>query len=345
MAAGRKPTAGGGLITVTDLARDLGLSVSTVSRAFYPSAVIAEGTRKAVLNRARELGYRANPLAQSLITKRTGIVGIVVPALDDPFWPEVLTQLTTKLQGIGRNVMLASSGSQEADPAEAVRLLLIHRPDVVISLSGRFGDEAEQLCEVAGAVCVHFGASVADGGKFVVGCDDVRAGAVAADFLSEAGYLHLWFVGHRAASLGDDLKTQGFCARAEEIGCPPPKIMACEDVGYACGFSAGKTIAHAAKPLTGIFCASDMVAIGCLDALRAHSALQIPDDVGVLGFGNINMAAWPTYRLSSVSRPLAQMIDTVVRLIQSLEKHPKMRGGSTLLPPGEVVRRDSTRAN
>ncbi len=92
------PRAKGSRLTVKDLARDLGMSVSTVSRAFYPDAAIAEATRQTVLKRASEIGYRPNPFAKSLITKKTQIVGMVVSDLTNPFYPEVMTRLTSLLQ-------------------------------------------------------------------------------------------------------------------------------------------------------------------------------------------------------------------------------------------------------
>src|SRR5690554_5779764 len=103
------PRAKGSRLTVKDLARDLSMSVSTVSRAFYPDAAIAEATRQTVLKRASEIGYRPNPFAKSLITKKTQIVGMVVSDLTNPFYPEVMTRLTSLLQKQGMNVMLASA--------------------------------------------------------------------------------------------------------------------------------------------------------------------------------------------------------------------------------------------
>ena len=75
-------------VTVKDLARELGMSTSTVSRAFYADAVIAPETREIVLKRAAEIGYAPNPLARSLITKRTRIAGVVVSDITNPFYPE-----------------------------------------------------------------------------------------------------------------------------------------------------------------------------------------------------------------------------------------------------------------
>src|ERR1700748_3662683 len=93
-------------ITVEDLARELGMSVSTVSRAFHPDAVIAEKTRELVLRRAAEIGYQPNSLARVLTTKSSGIIGLVVSDITNPFYPEVLTALTERLQEVGLNVML-----------------------------------------------------------------------------------------------------------------------------------------------------------------------------------------------------------------------------------------------
>ena len=114
-------------VTVKDLARELGMSVSTVSRAFYPVAVIADETRRIVLERARAVGYRPNPFAQSLITKKTQIAGMVVSDLTNPFYPEVMTRLTALMQGAGMNLMLAAADQPEKID-EAVALLLTYQP-------------------------------------------------------------------------------------------------------------------------------------------------------------------------------------------------------------------------
>src|SRR6202166_3430317 len=118
-------------VTVKDLARDLSLSTSTISRAFYGDAVIAPSTRKAVLTRAAEIGYAPNPLARSLITKRTRIAGVVTSDITNPFYPEVLTRLTERLREIDLNVMLTAAGSSDSLD-DAVELLLSYQRDVVV---------------------------------------------------------------------------------------------------------------------------------------------------------------------------------------------------------------------
>ena len=142
-------------VTVKDLARDLGMSVSTVSRAFYPDAVIAAETRKTVLERAAEIGYRPNPFAQSLITKKTQIAGMVVSDLTNPFYPELMTRLTTLLRQAGINLMLAAADQPEKID-EAVDLLLTYQPDLMIVLATNLNSHAREKCEAAGAPVIFF---------------------------------------------------------------------------------------------------------------------------------------------------------------------------------------------
>ncbi|MBN9551724.1 MAG: LacI family DNA-binding transcriptional regulator [Alphaproteobacteria bacterium] len=149
-------------VTVKDLARDLGMSVSTVSRAFHADAVIAKDTRDVVLNRAREIGYSPNPFARSLITKKTRIVGVVVADITNPFYPEVLTRLTTELRAIDMNVMLVAadqSGEVDEDllqPAVGrrarLRYLLRQHPrrPQHCRLSGRHRPPTPGLCRGTG---------------------------------------------------------------------------------------------------------------------------------------------------------------------------------------------------
>ena len=142
-------------VTVKDLARDLSLSTSTISRAFYDDAVIAPSTRTAVLTRAAEIGYAPNPLARSLITKRTRIAGVVTSDINNPFYPEVLTRLTERLREIDLNVMLTAAGSSDSLD-DAVKLLLSYQPDVVIVLAATLSSEAAEACGHAGTPVLFF---------------------------------------------------------------------------------------------------------------------------------------------------------------------------------------------
>ena len=183
-------------VTVKDLARDLSLSTSTISRAFYSDAVIAPSTRTAVLTRAAEIGYAPNPLARSLITKRTRIAGVVTSDINNPFYPEVLTRLTERLREIDLNVMLTAAGSSDSLD-DAVKLLLSYQPDVVIVLAATLSSEAAEACGEAGTPVLFFNRRPLNVDAFGVTCDNVGGGRLVADHLIKLGHRRLAFVAGR----------------------------------------------------------------------------------------------------------------------------------------------------
>jgi DNA-binding LacI/PurR family transcriptional regulator len=328
-------------ITVKDLARDLGMSVATVSRAFYQDAVIAPETRGLVLKRAAEIGYRPNPFAQSLITKRTGIVGLVVSDITNPFYPEVLTRLTEQLQAIDMNVMLvAASPSRSID--DALGLLLSYQPDIAVVLAATLSSAAAAACRAAGTPVIFFNRRAADAGAFSVTCDNVLGGETVADHLADLGHQRLAFVAGRADTSTNVDRWNGFRARVRERGLAEPLDVEAGGFSYEQGFAAaGRLLERGARP-DGVFCANDIVAIGVMDALQRLHGLKIPEDISVVGFDDIAMASWPSHALTTVRQPVEEMLKITVGLVDTLS-----RGGSSearaIRIPGTLIERSTTR--
>lgn len=330
-------------VTVKDLARDLGMSVSTVSRAFYPEAVIAPDTRRTVLKRAEEIGYRANPFAKSLVTKRTRIVGMVASDLANPYYPEVMTSLTGLLQSQGMNTMLVAPGRpQEID--HAVDLLLTYQPDLVIILATNFESSAREKCEAAGAPCIFFNRLSADGLGFGVTCDNIEGGRRAADFLIDNGHTKLGYVSAFPGASTNVERGKGFCDRAVERGLASPRIFEAGAFSYSDGYNAWRQVSGGEAP-DGVFCANDIVAIGFIEGIQENLGLKVPEDVSVIGYDNIAMAGWPSHKLTTVAQPTREMMETTVELarelagrIHSAHHDPRV----IRIPPGPLVVRQTT---
>lgn len=325
-------------ITVKDLAKDLGMSVSTVSRAFYPDAVIAESTRKTVLQRAREIGYRPNPFAQSLITKKTQIVGMVVTDLTNPFYPEVMTNLTSLLQKQGMNVMLASAPNTEAVD-EAVDLLLTYQPDLMIVLATPLDSHAVERCEAAGAPIIFFNRLSADGRGFGVCCDNIEGGRRAADHLIDLGHKDLLYVSAFPGASTNVERRTGFCERAEQRGLATPQVIEAGHFTYEAGYEAGLALQNLSRRPDGVLCANDIVAIGCIEGVQEGLGLSVPEDISVIGFDDIAMAAWPSHKLTTVAQPIDEMNKATVSLAVELAASKDIEQRTLRLPPGPLVER------
>ena len=325
-------------ITVKDLARDLGMSVSTVSRAFYPDAVIAEATRKLVLERAGEIGYRANPFAQSLITKRTQIVGMVVSDLTNPFYPEVMTRLTALLQKRGMNVMLASA-EQSDSIDEAVDLLLTYQPDLMIVLATNLKSHARERCEAAGAPVIFFNRLSEDGLGFGISCDNVRGGQLAAAYLAERDHRELLYVSAFPGASTNLERRKGFHEEALGRGLPEPQVIEAGRFTYEAGYEAGLNLRNLPRRPDGVLCANDIVAIGFIEGVQEGVGLQVPADISVIGYDDIAMAAWPSHRLTTVPQPLGAMMNATVELAVELATAHDVVPHILRIPPGPLVER------
>ncbi len=329
-------------VTLRDLAKDLDVSVATVSRAFHEGVTIAEETRQLVLKRAGELGYRPNPLARSLITKRTHIAGIVAADITNPFYPEVLNGLAEKLQSIDMNVMLMqASPSRSSD--EALRILLRYQPDVAIMLAATLSSEAAEACQQAGTPVIFFNRYASDGGSWAVTCDNVKGGQQVADYMLDLGHKRLAYVaGRRDASTTVD-RWRGFQGRCKRRGASDPIYEEAGAFSYQAGYAAAQRLfARKVRP-DAVFGANDIVALGIIDAARREFGLRIPEDVAVIGFDDIPMAAWPPYALTTLRQPTAAMIESTVDIVRRLSRRPSEKPKVVRIP-GEMIERGTTRS-
>ncbi len=329
-------------VTVKDLARDLGMSVSTVSRAFYADAIVATATRELVLKRAQELGYRPNPMAQSLKTNRTQIAGMVVSDITNPFYQEVMSRLTVELHAIGMNVMLISA-SQAGEIDDAVRLLLSYQPDLVIILAATMSSEAMRECRAVGSPCIFFNRLSREPDCFGVSCDNVEGGGMAADFLIDRNHTRLAYVSAYADASTNVERRDGFLERAMQRGLARPAVIDVGRFSYEAGYEAANALGELPQRPDGVFCANDIVAVGFIDGVRNRLGLDVPGDVSVVGFDDIAMAGWPSHGLTTVRQPVDEMVSATVELAATLAVDPHEKPTVVRLAPRSIVERTSTR--
>lgn len=327
-------------VTLRDLAEDLGMSVSTISRAFHKKATIAGDTRGAVLKRAAELGYKPNPLARSLITKRTHIVGIVAADITNPFYPEVLNSLTEGLQTLDMSVMLVSaSPSRTSD--EALRLLLRYQPDIAILLAATLPSAAARDCREAGTPVIFFNRYASDGVSWAVTCDNTRGGMQIADHLIERGHKRLAYVAGRPDASTTVDRWRGFRRRCVQRGLAAPTREEAGAFSYPAGYAAAMRLL-AQRPLPdAVFGANDIVALGVMDAARREFGIRIPEDLSVVGFDDIPMAAWPPYALTTLRQPTAAMVESTVDLVRKLMRRSSQKAEVKRIP-GVLIERGTT---
>jgi DNA-binding LacI/PurR family transcriptional regulator len=326
--------------TLVELARQLGLSRSTVSRAFYDDARINSETRALVLDHASRIGYRPNPLARGLITRRTRIVGMIVSDITNPFYPEVLTKLTEKLQREGLNVMLLVFNPDRSEE-DAVQTLLSYRIDLVVMLATTLTSAGARACQRAGTPVVLFNRHGSDENMYAITCDNERGGRAVADFLIDNGHRRLGFVAGNPDASTNSERRKGFITRCNQRGAESIIESQGTAFSYEAGYTAARSLLSAPDRPTAIFCANDILAIGAFDVARREFKLTIPQDLSIVGFDDIALASWPSHSLTTVHQPITQMIELTLDIVRTLLRGETPAAGLVTVP-GELIIRSTT---
>jgi len=328
-------------IAARDLAKVLGVSISTVSRAFSPDSNVAPETRDRILAHAKAVGYRPNPFARSLITQRTRIVSIFISDIFNPFFPEVLTALTEALQRHGLSVMLFHVPPGKT-PDEVLPQALLYQPEYVIVMTATVSFQTAIATTEAGTHLIFFNRYVPDSNTFSVTCDNALGGRTVAEFLLAIGHRRMAYIAGTPGATTSIDRGRGFIERCEAEGLSVAQDHLPQVFSYEDGRAAAQRLVRAHPDLDGIFCANDLVAMGAIDGLRHDLGMDVPRDISVVGFDDVSMAAWPSHSLTTYRHPVKRMVAATVGLIRDLEENDALEPVAIRIP-GELVVRTTHR--
>ncbi|NUQ36294.1 MAG: LacI family DNA-binding transcriptional regulator [Caldilineales bacterium] len=326
--------------TSIDVARLAGVSQSTVSRVFTPEASVSAETRSRVLAAAAELGYQPNAIARSLSKQNTNIIGIAMGRITSPFHPYVLEKFIQHLQEVGRQALLFST-PPDREVEDALELIMQYQVDGLIITSATISTEMADACANLGIPVVLFNRYVLGARVNAICTDNVEAGRLVANLLLDAGHKRLAYVQGTANASTNLDRQKGFFDRLRERGATEV-VSEPGDYTYEAGFAAACRLLNRPDRPDAIFVASDIVALGVLDAARYRFDLRIPEDLSVIGFDDIPAAAWPSYNLTTIRTPVNRMIEATIDLLLARLDEPAANP-QTLLFPGALVTRGSAR--
>ena len=325
-------------VTLAEVAKLAGVSRSAVSRSFTVGASVAPSTLLRVQEAAEQLGYRPNILARSLTTGQTGLVGLVANNFHNPVYLEWFDIFTRLLQARGLRTLLINL-TDEVVPLRSLDLLLQYQVDAVVVATSTLPISFASAFAAAGLPVVHAFGRDNDGDFDVVGIDNREAGRIAARRLLACGYQHVGFLGGPVSSTSTRDRLAGFMDVVEAHGGVKFQIGFSDTYSFEGGFEAMQTL-MAGDLAQGYFCGDDVVSIGAMSALR-RGGIMVPEAVGIIGFNNVEMAAWDNIRLTTVAQPLRRIVEvTVERLQAQLQSKVPYQPSAELLPC-EIIERDT----
>jgi DNA-binding LacI/PurR family transcriptional regulator len=322
-------------VTSSDVARFVGVSQATVSRAFSPNSPITEQTRQKILDAARHLNYVPNSFARSLITGESKIVAMLIGDLHNPFYTTALDEFSLRLQAIGKHV-LVFNGADPGAVDDAVRRMLEYQVDGLIITAATISMQMTALCVELDIPVVLFNRYVPGVSVNSVCCDNVAGGELAAEVLFQAGASRYAVIyGDGSATTNVD-RVEGFTSRLEKLGVREiPKSLG--HYTYEGGYSAALALLKQKKRPDALFCVNDIMALGAIDAAR-ELGIAVPDELMIIGFDDIPEASRPPYMLTTIRQPIRQMIGEAMELLTRPTEQPVSR-----MLKGRLINRSTTR--
>lgn len=316
--------------TLKDVAEKAGVSRSAVSRTFTEGASVSPRTRKKVEKAAAELGYSPNALASSLTTGRTKLIGLVSNNFHNPIFLEVFDLFTLGLQERGLRPLLVNL-SQEIDPASSVRMLRQYSVDGVLVASSTLPPGFSLAFRDAGMPVVHsFGRHSSSTQVHVVGIDNVEAGRMAARELLARGYRRIGFLGGPEAATSTQDRLKGFSEELASHALVNLKTSFADAYSFEAGRREMQRLLQS-KPAEAYFCGDDVLSIGALSAVR-ESGLRVPEDLGIMGLNDMEIAGWANINLTTIRQPVRQIIGSSIELIVAMLDEPKRYPEARLFP-------------
>lgn len=308
-------------ITIKDIARIAGVSVTTVSRALNHAPEIRQETQDRVLAICREQGYRTNLLARSLISSRTNMLGLILPNIANPFHAVLSLHIETFAREAGYQVMLCSGRPGDGQIESLFDFLISQRVDGILLASSSNAAHALLHQYQSAVPSVLLGARGPETDRLrinAVSTDNYMGGRMAAEYLFRQGHRDVVYLGRRSGSATHDLRHSGFLDAAGELGMA---VTTVENTASSSTIESGCQMARRffLQPFsqTAAFTASDAVALGTMQ-VADELGIPIPERLSILGFDNIEYAALPNIRLTTVAQNSPALARAAVRLLLEL---------------------------
>jgi len=331
------------MVRLKDMARHLGVSVMTVSKALRDAPDVSAATKSRIKALAHQMGYVPDSSAQGLRTKTTKLFGLVIPSSTNPIFARIVFAIEDRAHELGYDVLLAHSLNKAEREESCIRRLLSRRVDgLFISPVYRFEAEARIYQEVLArkTPTVLLGPPTAFCKSFPsIEIEELIASYNATQHLLKLGHRRIAYLTGPPTAPWAHERFEGYRRALREAGL---------DVNDKLVFQAGSTIEDGTKAAlqmlnescdaTAVQAVSDLVAIGCAETLLAQG-LKIPEDISIVGFGNILTTEHFRVPMTTIRQPKFRLgvaaVETMMSLIRGERVQPKRL-------PAELVEREST---
>jgi len=309
-------------VTIDDVARAAGVSKQTVSRAINNKGEISPRTRERILALVKEMEYRPNRMAQAMNTSRSHMIGLVVPDITNPFFPEVVRAVQDAAMENGYTALICNT--DQAKEIEVLHELVTHGIDGLITFTHQATDAAVvEFADRFGPLLIinrEFEKSFTHPNISSLLVDNVQGACLAIEHLVELGHQKIAMITSSLFAGHETRRERGYLKTIKKAGLEVDReLIISQDATLAGGYEATKQLLANRPDITAIFGYNDLIALGAIRACRDLN-LSVPNDISVIGFDDIQLSSMVTPALSSIRVDKYRMgqlaFDRVYSLIQ-----------------------------
>jgi len=326
-------------VTSYDVAKAAGVSQSAVSRVYIEGRSVSKKTKVKVLATAKELGYKPNAIARMLITKRSGMVAVILSSRVNLIYPEVLSLLNKRLSEKNERVLLFNLDDAEGLD-DVLENIWTFQVDGVIAIAAHFDNESINKFKDHQIPVVLYNRRVSGHSASSVCCNHEQGIYELVDILHNFDHnKYLVIAGPTESDVAQERCELAIKALTDKGNNNVP--IQYGDFSYDSGRLAFSEYMASHPAPTAVICGNDTMAIGVIDEARKNFSLKVPEDLSVVGFDGVNAVFWHSYQLTTVKQPIEQMtkaaVDILLEQIASPENPAQLRVWSGSLIEGNTV--------
>ena len=305
--------------TLSEVAESAGVSVQTVSNVVNHKPIVREETRELVLKHLAKCGYRSNALARSLKTNTSRLIGLVVPSMTNSMYAEVGESIVHEAEQRGYTVMMAVTMRDAKTELELVNTIIDHSVAGILMSPSDPAAQASKAVIKEGVPYVEMLNRGLPSGCDVFEADNCNGARQATEHLIELGHQGIAHIGGLCNSTGI-ARRKGYEMALENASIAfDPCLLENGEYTRQGGQAACQRLLSSGQSFTAIFCASDLMAYGAMDALSLQG-LRVPEDMSLIGFDDMSMSSLPGIDLASVSfNPALLAKNAMEQLIRIIE--------------------------
>lgn len=331
-------------VKISDVSKLAGVSVATVSRVINNTCFVNAETKEKVLKAIEELSYEPNLSARNLRRNTSGAILVITPNMTNPYYSNIITGISETARKYGSSTFVCSTNGEKEQELELMKMLDSRRADAAIILATNIDDDTlyPYTKKYPVVFCSEYNPNLEIDR---VSIDNYQAAYEATEYLIKLNHKKVGMMSSSNDYISTKLRKQGFLDACKANGIKNAEqniVYASKDYSFSSARSQAKELFSKKNHVDALFCISDILALGAIYGAR-ECGLDVPKDVSILGFDNLEYSEMMVPQISTVNQPCYQLGETAMEKIQNKLNNPELEPSVEILNHELVVRGSTTK--